>query len=209
MSEDESTSFLLSELELIEKENQRLRTEGVARLNFLVAIVSGVLGGLFTLSSLGQFTIRQIIGALALASLLLFILSIGTYEYTIGRDISSDRNARATGRIRNYFIKRHPQIAKHVTWQTDDSPTNWVKKNKSNVRTTILFICTGLAAVSVGLSFYYCSEVLFWSLVSAIVTSGLVGITLMVWATVRLGKAKKRAVVEQRCSKAIIDHPAE
>jgi len=118
----DSIEFLLSEYSEIFEEFRRVRTEGVQRLNFFVTLTSGVLGGLAILSQLTalNFFIFQILGIFLIAVLILFGWEV--FRYLVSRDINSDFNMRAMGRIRRYFVEKDPEITNYLLWSSDDEP---------------------------------------------------------------------------------------
>jgi len=86
--EKENESFLLKELDLMETEIQRLRAEGLARVQFLFSITSALLGSLLALAGLSSLSHDLVRRAAVATTFLLFVFSLVTYEYLIGRDVS-------------------------------------------------------------------------------------------------------------------------
>jgi hypothetical protein len=196
--EDLSKDFLLAELGMMEEEIKRLRTEGLARLQFLFSITSALLAGLLALAgltTLSEETVRQ---AAVAACLLLFAFSLATFEYLIGHDISSDRNARGTARIRRYFLDRSAALAQHVSWQVTDAPTQWVSADLSTNRRMVALIACAMIGLASGICYFQfiggAPESYYSGLVVALATAN----RLKRWSTRRLAAAFERAKADQR-----------
>jgi hypothetical protein len=144
--------FLIAEYNEISEDTRRLRQEGIARLNFSIAMTSSVLAALAFLSQsqvlTGIFFRAVTIGVL----LLLFFASLDTLRFAIARDINTDTNRRATARIRRFFATQNPKIQQYLTWQCHDEPTHLVARNRSNVRLTAQYILSFLSALIAGLA---------------------------------------------------------
>ncbi len=182
----------------MESEIKRLRAEGPARLQFLFSITSALLGSLLVLAGLKALDIELARRAAILTSFLLFSFSLVTYQYLIGRDISCDRNARATARIRRYFLERSPNLQRHISWQITDAPTQWLRVDNSGVRRMTILISSGLAGLFGGLSFFE-----LWRNVALSYAAGFLGGVLVVgslrqWASRRFTTALTAAMAEQR-----------
>ena len=98
-----NTEFMLTIYNQITEETRRLRTEGLSRLNFFITITSSVLAGLIVLVQINTANPRNTqffsVGAL----IFLILLGWNVFRFTVSRDISTDLNIRATGRINRYF----------------------------------------------------------------------------------------------------------
>lgn len=193
--------FLRQELQLMEGEIQRLRVEGGSRLNFLFSITSALYGALLAVAGLGKLTTEQIVIGLVVASFMLFIVSLSTYEYAISRDILCDKNARGTGRIRRYFLSKHPEIESHVTWQANDEPTHWVRSNKSDIRRVALFFSSTLAGLTCGTLVFMILTTMAFAVATFMGTSVVIGLALTLWAKERLRSASLVAQSERRFPK--------
>lgn len=198
MQQGQVEAFLLKELEMMESEIKRLRGEGQTRLQFLVTITSAVLGSLVALSGVDGIAEAQLRGASIVATFMLYIFALATYEYTIGRDISTDRNARATSRIRRYFLECSPGIIDYLSWQTEDGPTQWVTKDRSRIRTLIMVIAAGLGGLCAGLIAFEISDVTAVGYKMGIPIGFLTIVILKCWAVRKLRRAKDTAIKEQR-----------
>lgn len=190
--------FLLKELELMEAETKRLRAEGPARLQFLFTITSAVLGSLLVLAGLEGLTEQQILAAAIVASFMLLMFSLLTYEYLIGRDISSDRTVRATSRVRRYFLERAPELKQYISWQTEDGPTQWVEQDRSRIRGMVLLITAGLVGLLGGLVFFELSRLDSGAYLSGTGLGAVTAIAMKIWSKLRLSSARNTALSEQR-----------
>lgn len=143
--------FLLSEQNAMLEEIRRLRSEGLNRLNFFITITSAVVGGLVVLSQLASIPTGFLQHISILALLFLVLIGWGTFEFAISRDIATDSDVRATGRIRRYFIDRNPLLLQYLTWQLHDEPTSWVRDNHSEIRRSAQSILSLVIALITGL----------------------------------------------------------
>jgi hypothetical protein len=144
--------FLIAEYSQVFLELRRIRAEGITRLNFFVTLSTGVLGGVVFILQLSSLSLpaRQLLAALAIS--LLLLLGWDVYRYLIFRDTSSDFNMRALGRIRRFFIDRHPSAARYFVWNTDDEPSLYVKrKDLSSIITTMSYFLGTLCGIDVGI----------------------------------------------------------
>ena len=198
MNGDNPQEFLLQELQLMEAEIQRLRAEGIARLNFLFTITSALFGGVLVIVGLGRLTDEQIIVGVFIASFILFVISLSTFEYALSRDVLCDKNARGTGRIRKYFLLKYKEIENHVTWQTDDAPTHWITSNRSDIRRVALFFTSTLAGIAGGSFVFWIFPSLAIALVAFIFILIITGLILIVWAEQRFKNACEKANREQK-----------
>lgn len=196
--DSEREAFLLKELDLMETEIKRLRAEGPQRLQFLFTITSSLLGSLLVLAGLETIDSDWVCRAGIATSFLLFIFSLVTYDYLISRDISCDRNARATARIRQYFIGRSPDLERHVSWQTTDGPTLWIRVDGSSIRRMAIFIACGVAGLCLGLTAFELTYQYDLAYATGLVVSAAVAIAMRLWASRRLGQARANALAEQR-----------
>jgi len=147
----EAIQFLIAEYNELSQDTRRLRQEGTNRLNFLVTITSSLLTVLAFFSQ-GQPSADFFFQAVSIAILLLLVLiGLDTFNTIIGRDINTDRNVRATGRIRLFFSKQSPEIRDYLTWRCHDEPTSWVTKNNSTIRKTVQYILSLNCALIVSL----------------------------------------------------------
>lgn len=171
--QDYIADFLIAQYSEINQETRRLRSEGLNRLNFFIAITSAVIGGLVFLSQ-GSSTSSN--SFLLISGALLFLLFIGldAFRFAISRDINTDFNIRATGRIYRFFADRDPSIEKYQTWQDHDEPTKWVTKNTSGIRRAVQSILSLLSALIVGLTvalFIYDLHLLIVISIAAFITT--------------------------------------
>lgn len=149
--------FLIAEYSEIFQEHRRLRDEGIKRLNFFVTLSTGVLGGLLILSEVATFLQAAFPWIAVFAIFLLLILGWDVHRYLISREISSDFNMRAMGRIRRFFIGNDSVTAGYFLWNTNDEPSIYVnKKSLSSLITTMALFLSAMLAFGVGilLSFF-------------------------------------------------------
>lgn len=194
----ERESFLLKELELMEGEIKRLRAEGPTRIQFLFTTASALLGSLLVLAGLKSIEPEWIRRAGIATSFLLFAFALVTYQYLIGRDISCDRNARATARIRRYFLDRSPMLEPHISWQTSDQPTQWIIVDNSGIRRMNVLIASGVGGLCVGIFVFEVLGHLWVSYASGIITAAALALLMRYWAHARLKTARAKATDEQR-----------
>jgi len=197
-SKKHAVNFLMAEYAELNQEFIRLRSEGLNRLNFFIAITSSVLGGLVLLSQSGKAAgiFLQIVALGAL----FFLVLIGwdTFRFAISRDISTDQNIRCIGRIRRFFADDYSPIAKHLPWQADDEPTKWVKRNSSGIRRTSQSIISLLLSliIAVSVSFFTNQPIILGS--SGIISFGIAYALLRFYANRRLKKALLSAITERK-----------
>ena len=146
-NEQSAIEFLIAEYNEISQETRRLRQEGIVRLNFFIAITSSILAVLVFLSQSKATTDAFFqISAIGVLSLLLLV-GLNTFSFTIGRDISTDLNIRATGRIRRFFSQQNPEIQEYLTWRCHDEPTSWITNNTSGLRRIVQYILSSICAL--------------------------------------------------------------
>jgi hypothetical protein len=194
----EREAFLLKELDLMEGEIKRLRAEGPLRLQFLFTTTSALLGSLLVLAGLKAIEPDWIRRAGIATSFLLFTFSLVTYDYLISRDISCDRNARATARIRQYFLSRSPGLSLHVSWQTIDRPTQWIRVDRSAIRRMAVFIASSVGGLSIGLTAFELARQYEIAYAVGIASGATVAFFMHLWASRRLKSAMAAALAEQR-----------
>lgn len=194
-SEDQNSSaeFLLTEYNQITEETRRLRGEGLSRLNFFITITSTALAGLVVLgqSSTASDTTVQLVSVGAL--IFLTLLGWNAFRFIISRDISTDFNIRANGRIHRYFIERDPSISKYITWQDHDEPTSWIANNTSNLRSTSQSILSSLCALNAGIIANLIFTNLYWSIAIGIIFFLITLMVLNRYAKMRFKAAKEKA----------------
>ena len=196
--EKERESFLLKELDLMESEIKRLRAEGPSRLQFLFTITSSLLGSLLVLAGLKTIDIEWIRMAAIVISFLLFTFSLVTFQYLIGRDISCDRNARATARIRRYFLNRSPILERHISWQTSDTPTQWLRVDNSGIRRMNTLIASGVGGLCAGLLVFEAMASIWLAYTGGVTVTIATAIIMRLWVRRRLKDALDKATNEQR-----------
>ena len=196
--EKERESFLLKELDLVESEIKRLRAEGPLRIQFLFTTTSALLGSLLVLAGLKSVDPEWVRRAGIATSFLLFTFAQVTFQYLIGRDISCDRNARATARIRRYFLDRSPSLQLHVSWQTSDAPTQWIRVDNSGIRWMNLLIASGVGSLCAGLVIFEVTQNYWVSYACGVVSAIFIVGAMRYWARARLEGANKKALAEQR-----------
>jgi hypothetical protein len=194
----ECEAFLLKELDLMESEIKRLRAEGPARVQFLFTITCALLASLLVLAGLKSLELEWIRRAAIVTSFLFFAFSLVTYTYLIGREISCDRNARATARIRRYFLDRSPELELHISWQTSDAPTQWLREDKSGPRQMTILLSSGAGGLCIGLASFECFKNEWIAYGTGLAVAAIVVYALRSWARRRLREAHAKAVDEQR-----------
>lgn len=195
-----SVEFLIAEYNQISEETRRLRNEGLNRLNFFITVTSSILGGLVLLTQINA-TSSFILQWISLAALI-FLTLIGwnTFRFTISRDINTDLNLRAMGRIRRFFIDHDPPLDAYLTWPATDEPTGWVTRNTSNLRGTTQSILALLLALSAGLIAYLIGGNLFWA-----GPVGLIGFIISLTSLILY--ARKRFAVAAKLAQATVRFP--
>jgi hypothetical protein len=190
--------FLIAEYSALNQEFNRLRGEGMNRLNFMIAITSSVLGGLvfFSQSRNTSVLFQQVVALGALFFLVL--IGFDTFRFSISRDISTDKNLRRIGRIRRFFADDFPDIVNHLPWQIHDEPTSWVIKNESGIRQTAQSILSLLFAliVAICISIIVNQPIIYG--ISSLVTFLIAFFLLGVYANNKYKKALKSAINERK-----------
>jgi len=149
--ERSAIEFLIADYSEISQDTRRLRQEGIVRMNFFITITSSFLAVLVFLSQ-SQGTTDTFFQVAAIVALcLLLIVGLDTFKFTIGRDVSTDLNIRATGRIRRFFSQQNPEIQMYLTWRCHDEPTPWITNNTSDVRRIVQYILSSICALITGL----------------------------------------------------------
>jgi len=199
-----NTEFMLTIYNQITEETRRLRTEGLSRLNFFITITSSVLAGLIVLAQINTANPRNTqffsVGAL----IFLILLGWNVFRFIVSRDISTDLNIRATGRINRYFSDRDPSIREYLTWQDHDEPTPWITNNMSNLRGTAQSILSSLVAVVSGASIFFITDNLIFALIGGVYMFVVALVSLQIYAQQRFKKATERARSQIRFPKIII-----
>ncbi len=188
-----SVEFIIAEYNQISEETRRLRGEGLSRLNFFITITSSILAGLVVLSQSNAATNTTV--QLVSIGALLFLVLIGwnAFRFTISRDISTDFNIRATGRIHRFFIDRDPSLSQYLTWQDHDEPTSWVVNNISNLRSTSQSLLSSLLALTAGLTAHLLTSNLTWSIATGLLGFVISLFSLHSYARSRFEKARRKA----------------
>jgi len=145
--------FLLAEYNELNGEVNRLRDEGMKRLNFFITMTTSVLGGLAILSGWRTISTYQFHLIAIVALLFLLIVGWGTFRFSIYRDIDIDFQIRSIARIRRYFINLDPSIHTFLSeGKDDDEPTRYITgENVSTFRTTTHTIISLFFSATIGL----------------------------------------------------------
>jgi hypothetical protein len=196
-----SIEFLIAEYNQISEETRRLRNEGLSRLNFFITITSSILAGLVVLSQSNTATDTTVQWVSLGALFFLILVGWNAFKFTISRDISTDFNVRATGRIHRFFMERDPSLRQYLTWQDHDEPTAWIVGNTSNLRSTAQWLLSSLVALALGLTIHLLSGDLRWSVASGGLGFGLSVLGLQRYAGYRFGQARKKAEASVRFRK--------
>jgi|ERR1035437_1658342 hypothetical protein len=194
-----STDFLLHEYDAIETDTQRLRQEGATRLNILVALIAASLAASATALTSDRLSFSS---KLTLGCGVLFSVGVYTllcYKYFIDREITTDANFRALGRIRRYFVYADSRIVPHVSWQTSDGPTHTLKTNKSFVLLSVRHLAAVQASIfTFAWVRHYLELDQAWVWLTVCVTYAAIFAALWIWSEVRFRSAIKRAEKHMR-----------
>ena len=146
--------FLLAEYSELNVEMNRLRDEGMKRLNFFITMTTSVLGGLAVLSGWKTISGFQLQLIAMIAFLFLLIVGWGTFRFSIYRDIDIDFQIRSIARIRRYFLTLDPNTQAFLAeGKSDDEPTRYITgENVSSFRTTTHTIISFFFAAIIGLT---------------------------------------------------------
>jgi len=146
--------FLLAEYSELNAEMNRLRDEGMKRLNFFITMTTSVLGGLAILSGWKTISDFQLQLIAIVALLFLLIVGWGTFRFSIYRDIDIDFQIRSIARIRRYFLILDPNTQMFLAeGKSDDEPTRYITgENVSSFRTTTHTIISFFFAAIIGLT---------------------------------------------------------
>jgi len=118
--------FLFLEFEQSYIEWRRLIEEGNKRIQFLFTLMTIFLGAFGIIFK--EETQNENVNVFILLGLtLLLVINHFTFKYLINRRILMDLNTRAIARIRRYFVDKNEEILPYITWQTDDSPSAFLK----------------------------------------------------------------------------------
>jgi len=130
--------FLLAEYNKSHDELNRLRDEGMKRLNFFITMTTSVVGGLVILGGWKAISIIQFQLIAIVALLFLLIVGWGVFRFSIYRDIDMDFQLRSIARIRHYFMDLDPKMQRFLVEEKfDDEPTHYITgENVSSFRTT-------------------------------------------------------------------------
>ena len=144
-------SFLLEEFRMADEEFRRLRAEGQTRVTAYLTLAGTAVGVIATLAgirSIGAVTVERVA---TVATGLMALLGTNTFVGLVVRDIGTDVCARATGRIRNFFITRYPEVTPHITFQHTDAPTRWITHPQSINRRQVAVMTAAFWGASAGL----------------------------------------------------------
>lgn len=152
--QDQSVEFLLVEFQEIAQETRRIRVEGLSRMNLYITLTSSILAGLILISQIDATSILSFQAISIGAMLFLALIGWNTFQFSISRDINTERNIRATNRIRRFFVDNDPELGLYLTWNTHDEPMSWITHNRSNVRGMAQSILSFVIATMTGLITY-------------------------------------------------------
>jgi hypothetical protein len=152
-SKQKVVDFLFAEYNELSAELNRLRDEGMKRLNFFVTMTTSVLGGLAFLSGWRTISTFQFQLIAIVALMFLLIVGWGTFRFSIYRDIDMDFQIRSIARIRRYFVNLDPKVRIFLSeGKDDDEPTRYLTgENVSAFRTTTHTIISFLFSAVFGL----------------------------------------------------------
>jgi hypothetical protein len=205
-----SRSFLIAEFNNTYREWIRVREAGYNRIQFLVGITTAVLGVLGLIIQAMDIRGRNVALFSLIAFLFLCLVAFQTMKLMVSRAIVSDKNIRAIARIRRFFVDNDPAIAKHLTWQTDDSPTRiFLFDSKAGlIRTTQIMLSIFMAGAFSSLAFLVVNQfyVYFPVFFCALFCSYYF---LHRASSKRLNKAWDDAVREQRFEKIKVDEETD
>ena len=190
-----TVAFLLSEINLIDEEFRRIRAEGATRTNSYLTVAATIA----TAAAAYTAQTRTPWWSIAVpAGLALFLLGLYVVFGMVIRDIESDRCARATGRIRHYFVELDADLGRYLTFQATDAPMPWVTRNQSVQRQTVIAVAaaSGALAAAGGLAW---RGVTAWVWLGVFVALAVViGVVVHRTAGRKLRKTADRARREQR-----------
>jgi len=177
--EQKVIDFLLAEYNKLHDELNRLRDEGMKRLNFFITMTTSVLGGLVILGGWKVISVTQFHLIAIVALLFLLIVGWGVFRFSIYRDIDIDFQLRSIARIRRYFITLDPNMHRFLSEEKiDDEPTRYITgENVSSFRTTTHTIISLFFSAIAGLIV----NIFMDNIITSIVT-GLVGFILVFFA---------------------------
>ncbi|MGI8336665.1 hypothetical protein ACRYCC_42545 [Actinomadura scrupuli] len=142
--------FLLEEMRGAEEEFRRLRSEGHAKVTVFLTLTGVAVGLVGTISGIKGIDGSAVERVALAAAVVVALIGTNTFVSLVVRDIGTDACARATARVRQYFLARHPDVADHVSWQRIDAPTVWVTRPRSLARRQVSVITAGAWGAAAG-----------------------------------------------------------
>lgn len=165
--------FLIAHYNAIHEETMRTRTAGIERLNFYVTLTTAVGGGLVLLVQLNPTATAMLKSVALLAVVFLILIGSNTMRFVISREINTDRNVRASGRIIRYFANHSPEIESYLTWNTHDKPTKWITSNSSGLRRSVQSLLSSQIGILAGLATFFANGDILTAAASFLVVSVL------------------------------------
>lgn len=142
----ESIEFLLKEFDNTYAEWRRTNDLGNTKLQFQFTVVSALFGLLGLLMQSNNIPQQQLAYYFIVVFTILTLINWQTFDYMVSRLTTTDFNIRALSRIRRFFIENDPELVKYVSFQTDDSPSKFIKlKKKGILWTSRLVFCFSIA----------------------------------------------------------------
>jgi hypothetical protein len=166
-----SADFMLHEYEALRARFEALRSEGINRLNFFLTLTSAVVGGFIILGGNSGLPAPVLRAILLIALLLLAIVGLDVYQYTITRDRVSDTVVRGMNRIRRYFVERDPDLEKFLMYPPDDELTSYIADRSSlGVRRIAQTVHSFIIGLAVGLVIDLLTPIISFSFLIGIIT---------------------------------------
>lgn len=200
--QDQSVEFLLVEFQEIAQETRRIRVEGLSRMNLYITLTSSILAGLILISQIDATSILSFQAISIGAMLFLALIGWNTFQFSISRDINTERNIRATNRIRRFFVDNDPELGLYLTWNTHDEPMSWITHNRSNVRGMAQSILSFVIATMTGLITYLVTATVSWSVIVGVPCFAVAMVSLNAYANRRYGEAEDTAQRDIRFPKS-------
>ena len=149
-----SNQFLIEEYKLLHDRFKDVRDTANTRLNFLVTLASATIGIIAILIATNGISEVGVKISFIVALLILSLVGFNTHQFTIARDIESDRIEKGMARIRHYYIERDALLSDYLVYPFNDDPTNYVTKYKrSSLRRTARILHACSTAIAIGFIF--------------------------------------------------------
>jgi hypothetical protein len=149
LQETSSQRILLEEFRALRADYDRQRNGGITRVNFFITSMSVVLGGALVFVSSNNPAMISYFRIILLAALIILVtIGLEIYNFTVHREISTDRDIRGLARIRNYFVKLDPGLEDYFVNPIYDYPTDYLNLKRSGMRRTTEVIVSFLVGIA-------------------------------------------------------------